>query len=289
MHYGIRKARQLLKLFSLVALACLTSLVVIACTNQGSDTATTGTTEIVIATEDDYPPFDFLQDGKHVGYNQDLLDAIAEGSPYTIKQEVLPWQGILTGIAAGKYSGSNAAVTILEERVSAVDFTMPTTELTNHYLKRKGDTSINGIEDFSGKNVGVQQGGVTASLLTGTVNKQLEEAGKPPATPVEYGAFAEAYTDLENGRLDVVINNIVALSQLMKAKGDVFEVGPQVGDKMYAAWAVQKGNTEVLTFLNDGLAELKANGTMQELQEKWLNISFELPDEPLLPGDKPLE
>ncbi len=77
----------------------------------------------------------------------------------------MPWQGILVGVASGRYAATNAAASILEERAKAVDFTMPTAKLTNFYLKRKDDDSIKSINDFAGKKIGVQQGGATDAVI----------------------------------------------------------------------------------------------------------------------------
>jgi polar amino acid transport system substrate-binding protein len=272
---------------SLTFLALLTCFTIVACTASspgGGDFPA----ELTFATEDDYPPFDFLKDGKHVGYNQEMLDAVMEGAPFKVKQEIVPWQGILAGVASGKYAASNAAASVLEERIKAVSFTMPTTELTNYYVTRKGE-SIKSIADFAGKNIGVQQGGATAVMVDKVIKPELVKAGKDVGNVAQYGAFAEAYQDLENKRLDVVINNVVALNQLVKAKPDVFEMGTKVGSTIYAGWTVNKNNTKLLEFLNSRLAELKTNGKMKEIQEKWLNVAFEnLPNEPQLPDGKPI-
>lgn len=271
------------RVLSLLLLAVFSCGVMVACT---STTTSNGDfpAELTFATEDDYPPFDFLKDGKHVGYNQELLDLVAQNAPFKIKQEVLPWQGILAGVASGKYAATNAAASILEERAKSVAFTMPTAESTNHYVKRKGDTSINSVQDFAGKNIGVQQGGATATLLETVIKPELQQTGKEVGEVSQYGAFTEAYTDLENQRIDIVINNIVALSQLVKQKPDVYQVGGQVGPTIYAGWAVNQSNPKLLEFLNTQFAELKSSGKMKALQEKWLGVSFDLPDRPQLPG-----
>ncbi len=283
MLYQFGRKTKVLGFCLLILVSCLT---VVAC---GGGTATTGNGTIVVATENDYPPFDFLRDGEHVGYNQALLDLVQERIPQTIDQQVLPWQGILTGLASGQYDLTNAAVAMLEDRVDSLDFTMPITEFTNYYVKRAGDMSISSIEDFSGKRVGVQQGGVTLQVLEDVVNEQLAEMGADPAQAVEYEAFSEAYQDLENQRLDAVINNVVALAELTNERPETFELGTQVGDKMYAGWVVSKGNTEILEPVNAALAEIKAEGLMQQLQEEWLKVSFDdLPDKPMLPGDVPM-
>ncbi len=282
-------SRSLFRFCTLALLTIAACFTVVACTAP-SDTATDSAapTEIIVATEDDYPPYDFLKDGEHVGYNQALLDLVTKDTPFTVKQEILPFQGILTGIAAGKYTATNAAVGILEDRLATVDYTMPTADITNYFIKRKGEP-ISSIDDMAGKTIGVQQGAVTAQLVVEVINPQLKAGGKPEAKMKEYAAFAEAYQDLENKRVDVVINNLVALSETVAAKPDVFEILEEpVGDKLYAAWAVKKGDEAVLAAFNEGLAKAKADGSMEQLQQEWLGVTFTLPDEPKLPGDKPL-
>ncbi len=287
MNYRIRRANYWLRFGILVAIALFTCTIAVACSPSSSQVSG-GTQEITVATEDDYPPYDFLQNGKNVGYNQELLELVTRDAPFTVKQEILPFQGILTGIAANRYDATNAAIAILEERLTAIDFTMPITDITNYLIKRRGD-SINSIADLAGKTVGVQQGSITAKIIAEVVNPQLKAQGKAAARTTEYGAFAEAYQDLENKRVDAVLNNLVALTQVIKAKPNVFEVVQEpVGDKVYAAWAVRKGRQDILQVFNDGLAKAKADGTLKQLQQKWLGVTFDLPNEPRLPGDQPI-
>lgn len=284
------------RVISLAILLFSTCLIAISCgtPNSSSTVDISGSApnaengiskEIVVATEDDYPPFDFLQNAKHVGYNQDLLELVAKAKSLNIKQEIVPFQAVLAGIASNKYQATNSAVGITKQRADAVDFTMPITELTNFFLTRKDDASISGVEDFAGKTIAVQQGGITAAVLESSVKPQLTKAGKQVSNVKQYGAFAEAYQDLLNKRVDVVLNNLVALKRLVSEKPDLYRIGGQVGPKTYAAWAVKKGNKAMLALLNEGLAKAKASGEMTRLQEKWLKVTFnDLPDEAVIPS-----
>jgi polar amino acid transport system substrate-binding protein len=277
-------------LFSWIALLLTTCFIAIACSQSPDATNTTTSTaspasspeamEITIASEDDYPPFDQLENGQHVGYNQDLLNYIVKEKSLKIKQEILPFQGILPGIASNKYMATNAAVGLTAERAEAVDFTMPITEATHYILTRKGDSAIKSLKDLAGKNVAVQQGGISAAVLQKKVEPELTKSGTKVGTVKEYGAFAEAYQDLQNKRVDAVLNNLVALTRLVEEKPDLYEIKEQVGPKIYAAWAVKKGNKELLDILNDGLAKAKESGEMAKLQKQWLKVTFEdLPNE----------
>ena len=241
---------------------------------------------MVVATEDDYPPFEYVVNGTPMGYDHALLALLRKSAGFEIRQEILPWQGILPGVASGKYDAAVTAAVITDERSKSLDFTIPISESTMAYVKRKGDVRIHGIKDLTSMTLGVQQGGASFQVLP-DLEAELKTSGGKLGQIVQYGAFSEAYQDLANKRLDAVIHNIVSLSTLISEKPDQFELGQRVGKKSYAAWAVQKGNKSVTDFLDAFLNQQKANGNFHKLQEEHLKIVFDnLPNEPLLPGDR---
>lgn len=244
---------------------------------------------LVVATEDDYPPFEFLVNGKPTGFDHELLDRLKKVVPFEIRQEILPWQGILPGVAEGKYDVALTAAGITDERAKLLDFTMPIAESTIAYIKRKDDASIKTLRDLSGKVLGAQQGGVSFAAVPDLEAKLKQQGGKIGQIK-QYRSFAEAYQDLLNGRLDAVLHNIVSLSVLVNEKPAIFELGDRVSRKSYAAWAVKKGNQPLLDLLNHFLSSQQEQGDLKPLQERWLKISFEnLPTQPLLPGDRPIQ
>jgi polar amino acid transport system substrate-binding protein len=266
---------------------------VIALTSIGASLALGATLDeikkrgyMIVATEDDYPPFEAVVNGKPVGYDHSLLAMLRQQAGFEVRQEILPWQGILPGVASGKYDAAVTAAVITDERAKSLDFTMPISESTMAYVKRTGDDRIKSIKDLSGMTLGVQQGGASFQVLP-DLEAELKKTGGKLGSIVQYGNFSEAYQDLLNRRLDAVIHNIVSLSTLTAEKPKQFELGQRVGEKSYAAWAVQKGNPSVLAFLNAFLAQEKSNGTFKKLQAEHLKITFDdLPDYPLLPGDR---
>ncbi len=244
---------------------------------------------LLVATEDDYPPFEFLVNGKPMGFDHELLERLRKVVPFEIRQEITPWQGILPGVADGKYDLALTAVGITDERSKLLDFTMPIAESTIAYIKRKDDTSIKTLRDLSGKVLGAQQGGVSLAAVP-DLTAQLKQQGGTIGQVKQYRGFAEAYQDLLNKRLDAVLHNIVSLSVLVNEKPAIFELGERVSRKSYAGWAVKKGNQPLLDLLNRFLGSLHSQGELKPIQEKWLKISFEnLPTQPLLPGDRPIQ
>lgn len=242
------------------------------------DIKTRGT--MTVATEDDYQPFEFIKDDKPTGYDQELLELLRGKVPFKIKQDIIPWTGILPGVSTGKYDAAVTAILVTKERMNMLDFCSPVAESVDYYMKRKGDGRITSIKDMDGKSIGVEAGSAMLKLLP-----QLEEMLKPTGGKlgrvVTYQGYPEAYQDLANGRLDTVINTSLSLASVVAAKPDTFEVGQAVSQPTYIAWAVQKGSTTLRDTINEVLLGARKDGTMYRLQEKWFNTSFkDMPEQP---------
>lgn len=244
---------------------------------------------LLVATENDYPPFEFLVNGKPTGFDHELLDRFRKVVPFEIRQEILPWQGLLPAVAEGKYDVAWTAAVITDERAKLLDFTMPIAESTIAYITRKDDFSITTLHGLSGKTLGVQQGGASFAAVP-DLEAKLKRQGGAIGEIKQYRGFSEAYQDLLNERLDAVLHNIVSLSVLVDEKPAIFKLGERVSRRAYAGWAVKKGNQDLLNLLNSFLVSLKDQNELKPLQEKWLKISFEnLPTQPLLPGERPMQ
>src|SRR6266516_6940012 len=231
---------------------------------------------LIVATEDDFRPFEFVKDGKPTGFDNELIEDLRTSAPFEIKQEILPWTGILAGVSTGKYDVAITAAIITKERKQSLDFTSPIADATHYYVKRKDDKSISSIKDLSGKTVGVQAGSALLARLP-ELGTMLEKDGGKLGKIVEYTSYPEAYQDLALGRVDYVVNTIINLKTWVAEK-PVFEVGQAVSGKSFPAWAVAKDNTELLAFLNEFIAKEKAMNSFAELQKKWFGEAF--PDLP---------
>ena len=232
---------------------------------------------LIVATEDDFRPFEFVKDGKPTGFDNELIEDLRKYAPFEIKQEILPWTGILAGVSTGKYDVAITAAIITKERRKSLEFTSPIADATHFYVKRKGDTTITSIKDLNGKIVGVQAGSALLARLP-ELGAMLEKEGGKLGKVVEYTSYPEAYQDLALGRVDYVVNTVINLKTLVAEKPAVFEVGQAVSGKSFPAWAVAKDNTELVAFLNEFIAKEKASGRFAELQKKWFGESF--PDLP---------
>jgi polar amino acid transport system substrate-binding protein len=228
---------------------------------------------LIVATEDDFRPFEFVKDGQPTGFDNELIADLRKYAPFEIKQQILPWTGILAGVSTGKYDVAITAAIITKERRQSLDFTSPIADATHYYVKRKDDKSISSIKDLNGKTVGVQAGSALLARLP-ELNAMLEKGGGKLGKIVEYTSYPEAYQDLAVGRVDYVVNTVINLQTLVNEKPGVFELGQAVSGKSFPAWALAKGNTELLEFLNGFIAKEKESGRFAELQKKWFGQSF---------------
>jgi polar amino acid transport system substrate-binding protein len=231
---------------------------------------------MVVATEDDFKPFEFIKDGKPTGFDNEMIDALRKYAPFEIRQEILPFTGILAGVATGKYDIAITAALITKERSKSLDFASPIADATHYYVKRKSDNTIKSIKDLNGKSIGVQGGSAMLARLP-ELTAMLEKTGGKLGKITEYTSYPEAYQDLAIGRTDYVVNTVINLKALATEKPAVFELGQAVSGKSYPGWAVKKGNAELLAFINEFIAKQKANGTMPALQKKWFGDVFTLP------------
>ncbi len=236
--------------------------------------------EMTVATEDDYQPFEFTKDGKPTGYDQELLELMGKKLAFKVKQDIIPWTGILPGVTTGKYDAAVTAILVTQERMKTLDFCSPVAESVDFYMKRKGDTSISGIKDMNGKSIGVEAGSAMLKMLP-QLDEMLKPTGGKLGKVVTYQGYPEAYQDLANGRLDTVVNTWLSLASIVAAKPDVFEIGQAVSKPTYIAWAVQKGNTGLRDMINEFLLGVRKDGSMYALQQKWFGTSFkDMPEEP---------
>ncbi|MGF6781561.1 transporter substrate-binding domain-containing protein [Paraburkholderia sp. GAS334] len=120
----------------------------------------------------------------------------------------------------------------------------------------------------------------TGSAMLGDVkafDEQLKKThgGSGLKQIVEYQSYPETYQDLAVGRLDAVANTQINLNSLIKTRPDTFVIGQKIGNPVYIAWAVKKGDTAALQMVNSVLLDLRKSGEMYQVQKKWFGASFE--------------
>ena len=122
--------RKIRKSALLIVTALASNAVAIAASAETTFEKIKQTGQVTVGTEAAFPPFEFVEDGKIVGYGKDILDIIIADLGVELNQLDLPWQGILPGVLAGKFDFVATSVTIKPDRAKQYAFTVPIAEGT---------------------------------------------------------------------------------------------------------------------------------------------------------------
>ena len=241
------------------------------------------TGKTTVGTEAAFPPFEFIKDGKIVGYGKDILDYIIADLGVELNQLDLPWQGILPGVLAGKFDFVATSVSIQPERVVKYAYTVPIAEGTTWTMKRAGDDSMKSIDDLAGKVVGTQL--ASAGEATGKeFEAKLKEKGLGGYKELKlYTAYPETYLALANGEIDVVVQTLPNLAVVVKEHPGVFELLDAMTDKSYMCWVTRPEDTDLRDYISSQIIEMRDNGKLHELQDKWFGFRMDIPDSGFLP------
>jgi polar amino acid transport system substrate-binding protein len=237
-----------------------------------------------VATEDDYAPFNYIVDGKPEGFHKELLEdlkAYAKTQNVDVKQDILPWTGLLASVSSGQYDVAFTGALVTDERLRVFNFAPPFASAQHFYVKRADDKRLSDIASLCGKTVGVQAGSALLARLP-ELKKMMKDKSCEMGKVVEYPSYPEIYADLANGRLDYAVNALISVNDLVKTRGDTFAKGIAVSGAGFAAWPVPKNSPELLTFLSGFMDQIRANGRLAALQTKWFGEAFpDMPKEPI--------
>lgn len=220
---------------------------------------------ITIATDATWPPMEYIdEDSNLVGFDIDLINAIAEEAGLTIELKNTAWDGIFAGLANGAYDAIISSVTITEERKGAMLFSDPYVNAGQVLIVKKEAAGINGMDDMAGLKVGAQNG------TTGDF--AIEKY--PEIKRMAYDEIGLAVEDLMNGNIDGVVCDSITASDFVlnnENYASVLKVAGEPFTEEYLGIAVQKSKPELVEKINAGLAAVIASGKMDELVGKWLH------------------
>ncbi|ABL69255.1 MULTISPECIES: transporter substrate-binding domain-containing protein [Paracoccus] len=241
----------------------------------------TGT--MVVGTEAAYPPFEFVKDGQITGFGRDLLDEIARSWGVEIKQLDLPFQGILPGLLAQKFDFVATSVGINPERAARYAYTLPIADSTAYAIKRAGNDHIKGVEDLAGKVVATQLASAVDPVAK-ALDEKLKAEGKGFSELKLFPTFNDSFLAVANGTADAAMAGLPVLQNLMNERPGVFELVGQAADtQSLNAWVVRPEDKDLRDAINAVVLELKASGRFAELQQKWLGMTYDLPEKDYLP------
>jgi len=219
---------------------------------------------IVVATDATWPPMEFVDEKQNiVGFDIDLIKAVAAKAGLKVEIKNQAWDGIFGGLAAKKYDAVISSVTITEERKQTMAFSDPYINAGQVLVVRAKTANVSTLKDLKGKKVGAQIGTTGAAEIGKVAGLELKN----------YDELGLAIEDLYSGRIDgVVCDTPIAADfvlQNARYKNALKIVGKPFTEEYYGI-AVNKDNPELLKKINAALAALKADGSLEALEKKWL-------------------
>jgi len=214
----------------------------------------------IVGTEAQFPPFEIVDSqGNVVGFDVDLMNAIAEDQGFNVEYMDQDFAGLIPALQTGNIDIIASGMTITEEREKEVDFSAPYITAGLAIAVTADNENIKSVDDLKGKTVAVQTGS------TGYMKaEELKEAGVI-AEIKDFPHVNEAIEEMKIGGADAMINDLPVTNAFIAAQPGVIKiVGEPLTSESYG-FAVRSGNTELLNKINTGLENVKASGKYDEL------------------------
>ncbi len=235
------------------------------------------TGKITVATEVSYPPMEYLEGGKVVGYGKDILDLLVKEMDVDLEQLQLPWEGILAGVLAQKYDMVATSVAIKADRVNKYAFTRPLAVADTILIKRYDDKSLINLDDINGKIVGVELGSSQAKEAE-VLNEKLKADGGSGFTKISgFKSGDDMRFALVGGQVDLVASPSFSLGAMQKQRPKTFTKLTTIGTGILFAWVMHPEGTDLRDRVNEILNQLESDGTLAKLQMKWFGFEMDLP------------
>ncbi|WP_078551499.1 glutamine ABC transporter substrate-binding protein [Bacillus alkalicellulosilyticus] len=216
-----------------------------------------------VATDTNYVPFEFLdQDsGELIGFDIDLINALAEEAGINIEIETLEFSGIVAGMGSGRFDIGIAGMTITEERKENIDFSQPYYDAGLVVAVHVDNEDIQSVDDLAGKTVTTRVGSTSETYIIENTE----------AIPEAFPQITEAYQNVIAGRADATIYDVPNVQYYASTEGggQLKIVGDTLTGEQYGI-AFPKGSP-LRDVIDDALTTLKENGTYADIYEKWFN------------------
>ncbi|HCS61111.1 MAG TPA: amino acid ABC transporter substrate-binding protein [Microbacterium sp.] len=214
-----------------------------------------------VATDSSFVPFEFDQDGEHVGFDMDIVNAIAEEAGFDINLEITNFDGIIPGLQTGAFDIAIAGITITDERKAAVDFTSPYYKSGTLIGVPVDNTDIESMEDLDGKTVASRLGSAPLDYLAENV---------PGAKALPFEQLDQMYLAVEGGTADALLYDAPNVEYYIKTTGEgkLKVVGDLYEAQEYGI-AVSKDNEALVEAMNQALANMIDDGRYAEIYTEW--------------------
>jgi len=216
-----------------------------------------------------FAPFEYTKDGKLVGLDIELGDAIAAKMGLAPAPLTMEFAGLIPALQGGRIDIINSGMYINAKREEAVEF-VPYLKIGNQIVVRKGNPAkIGSRADLCGKRVAVTLGGIEETYARQDAAK-CKEAGKPDVTILTLPTAQDSALSLRQGRADALFDATPGAIKLTEELPDVFEIaGPSFEDGTRIGIAVRKGDAAMKAAIEKAVQAVVADGTYAKVMEKY--------------------
>ncbi len=209
--------------------------------------------KLVMATNAEFAPYEFKEEGEIVGFDVDMMRAVCDILGKELVIDDMAFDSIIAAVDSGKADVGVAGMTVTEDRLKNVNF-------TDSYTQASQVIIVRGVSvDLTGKTIGVQMG------TTGMTYAE----GVEGATVEKYNKGADAIEALKQGKVDFVLIDSSPAKYFVSKNPDLSIAPKPFAIEKYAC-AIKKGNDELTQQVNDALAQLRENGTLTSIEQNWL-------------------
>lgn len=214
---------------------------------------------LTMATNAAFPPYEYQEGGEIVGIDADIAKAVADKLGLELQIEDMEFDSIITAVVQGKADMGLAGMTVTEERQQSVSFSDSYATGIQSIIVTE-DSTIQGPDDLADKKIGVQLS------TTGDIYA-VDDYGSDHVE--EYNKGADAVMALTQGKVDAVIIDNEPAKSFVSANEGLKILDTKYAEEEYAA-ALNKDNTALLEAVNGALKELKDDGTLQSIVDKYI-------------------
>ena len=225
-----------------------------------------------VATESGYAPFEYVRDGKVVGYDMELVARFCEACGYGLEIVDMNFDAILPSVQAGKCDFAAAGISVTPERAESVLFSEPSFSggtvmmvLKDASADAEAAAGSTRWQDYNGKRLG---------LLVGPLMEDAAKEYFPDSEVLLFNSYPDCVAALLSGKIDAYLGDEPGLKSLHAEQPEIDYIHDRITQNNYS-FAFRKNDPESAALcekLNDFLARSWENGTMQELDDIWFGV-----------------
>ena len=217
---------------------------------------------ITVGTSPDYPPFENLEGNDIVGFEVDLVNAVAEKLGVKVEYKSMNFDSIIAAVEAGtQIDLGMSGFTITPERAKTIDFT------TSFYTDDLGIATLKDGQFTSEDSLAAK--GVKIAVQSGTTGESAMKENYPDAEVTPFTSSNDIFAALSAGKVDAACTNISVVNAMLVESYTDCAVIKKISSGEDYGLVVAKGNPVLTEKINAALAELAKDGTVDKLLEKW--------------------